>query len=126
LQSLIDTKDQANAIEFMLQDMHQHGQKLFHGVFYSTHTPTPSCHVNFVRVRTVTIFIALIATTGVCTGSQSAQGTKGAGSNRPVCSSRAHHEQHLDDDEEEISDFFEMPNAIDSEFRLDFTDEDGN
>jgi hypothetical protein len=110
----------------MLQDMHQHGQKLFHGVFYSTHTPTPSCHVNFVRVRTVTIFIALIATTGACTGSQSAQGKKGAGSNRPVCSSRAYHEQHLDDDEEEISDFFEMPNAIDSEFRLDFTDEDGN
>lgn len=32
------TKDQANAIEFMLHDKHYHGQKLFHGVFYSSHS----------------------------------------------------------------------------------------
>eukprot|EP00545_Synedropsis_sp_CCMP1620_P000557 CAMPEP_0119007526 /NCGR_PEP_ID=MMETSP1176-20130426/3065_1 /TAXON_ID=265551 /ORGANISM="Synedropsis recta cf, Strain CCMP1620" /LENGTH=525 /DNA_ID=CAMNT_0006959693 /DNA_START=75 /DNA_END=1652 /DNA_ORIENTATION=- len=39
LRMVIDcTQDQANAIEFMLQDMHQHGHKLFYGVLYSTHS----------------------------------------------------------------------------------------
>lgn len=39
LRMVIDcTKDQANAIEFMLQDKHLHGQRLFYGVFYSTHS----------------------------------------------------------------------------------------
>jgi hypothetical protein len=39
LRMVVDcSKDQANAIEFLLQDMHQHGQKLFYGVFYATHS----------------------------------------------------------------------------------------
>lgn len=39
LRMVIDcTKDQANAIEFMLHDKHDHGLRLFYGVFYSTRT----------------------------------------------------------------------------------------
>jgi hypothetical protein len=35
---VMDCKNQSKAIEFLPQDMHQHGQKLFYGVFYSTHS----------------------------------------------------------------------------------------